>query len=70
MGFLNCNLDTEEESYGPEYMGIPEAQTFPARYLGNRNFLGIPCPWFPVEHLWLHHSMFVRLFVPSIQAQA
>ena len=30
--------------------GIPEAQTFPARFPGNGNFPGISRPWFPVEH--------------------
>ena len=32
--------------------GIPEAQTFPARFPGNGNFPGISRPWFPVEHHW------------------
>ena len=30
--------------------GIPEAQTFPARFPGNGNLPGISRPWFPVEH--------------------
>ena len=30
--------------------GIPEAQTFAARFPGNGNFLGISRLWFPVEH--------------------
>ena len=47
MVFLNCNLDTGRESYGLENTGIPEAQTFPARFPGNGNFPEISRPWFP-----------------------
>ena len=32
--------------------GIPEAQTFPSRFLGNGNFPRNSRPWFPVEHPW------------------
>ena len=63
--FLNCNLDTRREGYGLENTGIshgigatknsrnweiPETQTFPSHFPGNRSFPGISHPWFPIEH--------------------
>ena len=41
--------------------GIPEAQTFPARFPGNGNFPGISRPWFPIEHHWVVSAAKQRL---------
>ena len=45
-------MNTGLESYGPKNTGIPQANTFPASFLGNGNFPGISRPWFPIEHPW------------------
>ena len=47
---ISCGTGISRATGNSHSSGIPEAQTFPARFPGNGNFSGISRPWFPIEH--------------------